>query len=153
MIKIKIESATGAEARAELLALLGGSLPAPATVETFKPEVSTTETAPPTVEETTTRKRRTKAEIVAEEAAAKELVNEPEPTIEQANETQEVKHPELVDLQRICAVIVRAGHKQKGIDVIKNTGKADSSKDVAPELRQACIDELNAFADENKITR
>ena len=41
---------------------------------------------------------------------------------------------------------------QKGIDFIKNVGGADTSKDVAEDKRQACIDAMTKFAEENKIS-
>ncbi len=75
-----------------------------------------------------------------------------EPTIEQVNETEQpVEHPSLQDLQRMCAILVRSGHKQQGIDFIKNIGGADSSKDVAEDKRQACIEAMTKFAKENEI--
>jgi hypothetical protein len=165
-IEIKFEGTTGAEARIELMALLGlSSKPTEVkqTKEEFEEKIHETAVALKENYEDTQRleatrekgKRRTKAEIAADEAAkAQETPAQETPAQETpAQETPTASFPELVDLQRACAIIVRAGYKQKGIDIIKNTGKADTSKDVAPELRQACIDELNAFADENQIAR
>jgi hypothetical protein len=167
-IEIKFEGTTGAEARQELMALLGIDLSITISgkdlqyvlerKETPAEEIKTVEEIK--TEETVKGKRRTKAEIAADEAAkaqetpAQETPAQETPAQETpAQETPATTFPELVDLQRACAIIVRAGYKQKGIDIIKNTGKAATSKDVAPELRQACIDELNAFADENQIAR
>jgi hypothetical protein len=167
-IEIKFEGTTGAEARQELMALLGIDpltintktyIPIKGTEETINVEVGKTIEETKFVEEPVKGKRRTKAEIAADEVTkikenpVSEEVSDQAETIAQDNADQNKKFPELVDLQRACAIIVRAGYKQKGIDIIKNTGKAETSKDVAPELRQACIDELNAFADENQIAR
>ena len=176
MIKIEIDAASGAEARAELLNLLGigqtnwiGIDPAaPGKDVSIKATIGCEGVEkieviePAKTEESVKGKRRTKAEIAANNAAQEtetekpneEEISDQAQTMLQDNADQNKEiFPELVDLQRACAIIVRAGYKQKGIDIIKNIGKADTSKDVAPELRQACIDELNAFADENKIAR
>jgi hypothetical protein len=181
MIKIEIDAATGAEARLELLNLLGvgtswvgidpakpgADVTAKITVENG--EVTSVETnkeeTAPAAEETTKKKRRTKAEIEAEEKAEIAISPENEPDTSQAppgpvdaeqaakdKEALEVKVPELVDLQRVCAILVRAGYKKEGVDFIKNIGGADSSKEVPEAKRQDVIDAMTAFATEKQIT-
>lgn len=178
MIKIEIDAATGAEARLELLNLLGvsGILTAPVkqTKEEFEEKIHETAVALKENYEDTQRleatrekgKRRTKAEIEAEKKTAEPDTSQaPEGPVdaEQAAKDKEAietgaaladtvtEYPTLQDLQRICAILVRAGYKQQGIDFIKNVGNADTSKDVAEDKRQACIDAMTKFAEENKI--
>lgn len=169
MIKIEIDATTGAEARLELLNLLGVTGPLviqPLTEEqkeTFKTEFkAATEEVAPTTEEPVKTKRRTKAEIEADKKTAEvDTSQAPEGPVhaEQAANDKEAietgaaitEFPTLQDLQRICAILVRAGYKQQGIDFIKNVGSADTSKDVAEDKRQACIDAMTKFAEENKI--
>lgn len=187
MIKIEIDAATGAEARLELLNLLGL---APAISdenselnflkqqnkealeileENEYGSLDDKERAISIAQEKIKAKRRTKAEIEAEKK-----VNDNEPDTskapegpvdaEQAEKDKEAldtgaaladtvtEFPTLQDLQRVCAILVRAGYKQQGIDFIKNVGSADTSKDVAEDKRQACIDAMTKFAEENKIS-
>ena len=161
-IKIEIDAATGAEARLELLNLLGvtGALVAkPLTEEqkeTFKTEfkAATEEQITAQEPEPTKAKRRTKAEIEAEKKAAEsaQATETADETEQPAAEETKAEYPTLQDLQRVCAILVRAGYKQQGIDFIKNVGGADTSKDVAEDKRQACIDAMTKFAEENKIS-
>lgn len=146
MITITLQSENGADARLELLGLLGLTEAPAETIFEWKNEEK-----PAISEEPVKNKRRTKAEIEADKKAV-------EPTIEQANEgesetTKIVVFPTLQDLQRECAILVRGGFKQQGIDIIKNIGGADTSKDVAEDKRQACIDELIKVATENNVAR
>ena len=145
MITITVNSENGADARAELLDLLGvsGAIIAKAPV---KPETPVEEI--PATEEATTKKRRTKAEIEAEKKAAE--TPEVEPESDQPEETAKV--PELVDLQRVCAILVRGSFKQDGIDFIKNIGGADTSKEVPEAKRQEVIDAMKKFADEKGLS-
>lgn len=180
MIKIEIDAATGAEARLELLNLLGVSgtltLPVKQTKEEFEEKIHETAVALKENYEDTQRleatrekgKRRTKAEIEADKKAAEPDTSQaPEGPVdaEQAAKDKEAietgtaladtvtEYPTLQDLQRECAILVRGGFKQQGIDIIKNIGGADTSKEVAEDKRQACIDELIKVATENNVAR
>lgn len=140
MITITLQSENGAEARLELLALLGVTA-----VKAISQPVEEVTASIPVEEsiEPVKGKRRTKAEIEAEKQAA----------VEPAPEPEKIEYPTLQDLQRECAILVRGGFKQQGIDIIKNIGGADTSKDVAEDKRQACIDELIKAATENNVAR
>lgn len=170
-IKIEIDAATGAEAREQMLGLLamGGVITAklePVEMQAIKAQMQILAGEPgekleadgktPFVEQV--KKRRTKAEIEAEKKTAEqeisaEEVSDTATTLTQDNAEQNIdtEFPTLQDLQRVCAILVRAGYKQQGIDFIKNVGGADTSKDVVEDKRQACIDAMTKFAEENKI--
>lgn len=176
MIKIEINAENGADARKELIdllglvnvgtltATLGGNDPAISLVtERLKKDVTIgdgehtfEELKKEEAVEPEKKKRRTKAEIEAdkantgsEEPPATEVKQET-PDYENSNDVT-IKVPELKDLQRVCAILVRAGYKQNGIDFIKNVGGAESSVEVPEGKRQAVIDAMTAFAEENKI--
>lgn len=186
MIEIKIEAASGAEARAELLALLtGGELSVKTefkqTKEEFEQKIHETAVALKENYEDTQRleatrekgKRRTKAEIAADEAAKAQeetpVDNEPDTSqappgpvdaeqaaldaeaLKKGEEAKEV--PTLQDLQRECAILVRAGYKEDGVKFIKTIGGAENSKEVPDEKRAAVIEAMAAFIEENKIAR
>lgn len=168
MIKIEIDVATGAEARLELLNLLGlPTLPFSATINGEDLQIALDRTKKAVeeissqitdqlVEEPVKTKRRTKAEIEADKKATEvDTSQAPEGSVDTDQSKENIETgtilPTLQDLQRICAILVRAGYKQQGIDFIKNVGSADTSKDVAEDKRQACIDVMTKFAEENKI--
>lgn len=170
MIEIKIEAASGAEARAELLNLLGitpGALitmPTPEQKEEIKEQLNValiTGDGESTVKEIveTKAKRRTKAEIAADEAAKAQEetpAKEETPAAEEApgqEETPVKEVPTLQDLQRECAILVRAGYKEDGVKFIKTVGGAENSKEVPEEKREAVIAAMAAFIEENKISR
>lgn len=155
MIKIEIEAATGAEARKQMLGLLGLGYAEDAGITNLVWEKKTEEVELKT-EEPAKGKRRTKAEIAADNATPIVETPKEEEIIPEGGDEQmaeEVKHPELVDLQRWCAILVRAGYKSDAQAIIKTTGLAETSKEVLPENRQVAIDALTKFAEDNKIAK
>lgn len=168
MIKIKIDAASGAEARAELLNLLGlFEDTQPVIKQEFiysyekkdepgeNTEIVVTEKQPD-VEEPK-KKRRTKAEMEADALKANTGTEEPPASEENVSDgggvqmEQVVEVPTLQDLQRICAILVRAGYREKGTEFIKTVGGADKSPDVPEGKRAEVIAAMTAFAEENKI--
>lgn len=169
MIEIKIEAASGAEARAELLNLLGvtsgvAAQQIEAKIDPAQLNVALEARPEPVVNEAPTRKRRTQAEIKAEEAAKVETPTQEEPPATEVKEETPVENeakeetpakevPTLQDLQRECAILVRAGYKEDGVKFIKTVGGAENSKEVPEEKREAVIAAMAAFIEENKISR
>jgi hypothetical protein len=167
VIKIEINAENGADARKELINLLGLSSNQAVTISGADLPVQierTTDTIIGDGEKTSAeliqeqpaaeepkKKRRTQAEIKAEVLAANTGTEEPPASEVTAEETPAAEFPDLVDLQRICAILVRAGYKDKGIELIKKIGGADSSKDVAEAKRADVIAAMTTFAEENKI--
>lgn len=171
MITITVNSENGADARKELMELLGlvnaGTLTA--TIGGSKdPAILLVTERPDTIigdgvhsaaelvqehpaAEEPKKKRRTKAEIEAETLAANTGTEEPPASEAEVVKEETVEFPALVDLQRVCAILVRAGYKDKGIELIKTIGGADSSKDVAEAKRADVIAAMTAFAEEKKI--
>ena len=172
MIKIEINAENGADARKELIDLLGlntGELKAtlggsdPQIVVAFDRNKNVivgdgVNTAAEIIEQQAApeekKKRRTKAEIEAEKAnTGSEEPPATEVTPEPQTPAAEVTYPDLPALQRACAVLVRAGYKDDGINLVKTIGGADSSKEVPEEKRQALIDALVKFAEEKQIAQ
>lgn len=182
MIKIEINAENGADARKELIDLLGLNSELKAyiggtelKVTTERPEHSVAMVLPdgdklaensiiteastseqPAAEEK--KKRRTKAEIEAEKAAlaANTGSEEPPASAETTSAPVEEKaaepsHPDLPALQRVCAIMVRAGYKADAVKIIETVGKAPSSADVLPENRQAVIDALTELAKQQNV--
>jgi hypothetical protein len=175
MIKIEINAENGADARKELIDLLGlstqttwiGVDPAvpgkdfsvKTTIEaggvTNVERIEETAEQPAAEEK---KKRRTKAEIEAEKAAlaANTGSEEPPASAETTSAPVEEKaaepsHPDLPALQRICAIMVRAGYKADAVKIIETVGKAPSSADVLAENRQAVIDALTELAKQQNV--
>lgn len=167
-IVITVNAENGADARKELIDLLGLSAqPLTATISSkdlqftidrkqSEEPVQEIEVTPEQPAPEEKKKRRTKAEIEAdkantgsEEPPATEVT--PEPEVE--TPAAEVTFPDLPTLQRACAVLVRAGYKEDGIRLVKTVGGADSSKDVPEEKRQELIDALTKFAEEKQIAQ
>ena len=176
MIKIEINAENGADARKELIDLLGfntaelkayiGGTEMQIALDRTKAVVNELGKEGFTVtdggtsaieivkEEETKKKRRTKAEIEAEKAnTGSEEPPVTEVTPEPETPAAEVTYPDLPALQRACAVLVRAGYKDDGINLVKTIGGADSSKEVPEEKRQALIDALVKFAEDKQIAQ
>lgn len=180
MIKIEINAENGADARKELIDLLGlnnsGNLKATLNSQDLQlvlnRTVSSAENQQPSQAEETTeqtpepekKKRRTKAEIEAEAAKANTGSEEPPATeVEKSKniferKLEEIKTPEptaefptLRDVQILSGTLVRAGYKDKAIELVKTVGKAESTPAVAEENRQALIDAFKQLAADNKI--
>lgn len=169
-IVITVNAENGADARKELIDLLGFGLTpitvSPVTIKgtdliiEHKSEKVDADGQTPFVEQTTEqpaeekKKRRTKAEIEAEKAAlaANTGSEEPPASADTAEEkSTEPSHPDLPALQRVCAILVRAGYKADAVKVITDVGKAPSSADVLPENRQAVIDALTELAKQQNV--
>lgn len=104
------------------------------------------------------KKRRTKAEIEAEKAALAANTGSEEPPASAETtaapveeKSAEPSHPDLPALQRVCAIMVRAGYKADAVKIIETVGKAPSSADVLPENRQAVIDALTELAKQQNV--
>jgi hypothetical protein len=161
MIKIELQFETGAEAREALEQLLGFKSIEVAqrlSISDIKDEKNTknfeaskTEVVKDerSAEEVPIKKRRTKAEVEAEKSAQ----NEPEPSIEQANEgeseTKQLKAPAVTKemLQEKAVNLIRNSQKDAVVAVLKKFG-ADSiaQADKNPlkvEDYSAAMDELN----------
>lgn len=174
MIKIEINAENGADARKELIDLLGLStqttwigvdsavpgkdFSVKTTIEAG--EVTNVERIEETAEQPAAeekKKRRTKAEIEAEKAALAANTGSEEPpasaeNTETLDNTQaEPSHPDLPALQRVCAIMVRAGYKADAVKIIETVGKAPNSADVLPENRQAVIDALTELAKQQNV--
>lgn len=168
-IVITVNAENGADARKELIDLLGlnnsGNLKATLNSQDLQlvlnRTVSSAENQQPSQAEESTeqtpepekKKRRTKAEIEAEGAKANTGSEEP-PASEATVEEPEVKtdeFPTLRDVQILSGTLVRAGYKDKAIELVKTVGKAESTPAVAEENRQALIDAFKQLAADNKI--
>lgn len=182
MIKIEINAENGADARKELIDLLGlngelkayiGGTDLKVTTERLAHSVAMvlpdgdklaenaviTEVLTGDQPAEEKKKRRTKAEIEAEKAALAANTGSEEPPASAETTAAPVEeksveptYPELPALQRVCAVMVRAGYKADAIKIIETVGKAASSADVLPENRQAVIDALTELAKQQNVT-
>lgn len=163
-INITIEAANGADARQQMLDLLGIKTGSPALVATINSEdlkvaldrttksmeavivpLSQTDEAASTEEapkpEQTTRKRRSKAEIEAEALAKNTGTEEPpasEATVEEETAPEEAKEVAITaeDLTKKAVELGRNGHRDKLMAVLETEfgGATISKKDGKPQL-------------------